>query len=208
MRKPENTYKIHLKAGGWKSIEAFNRFDAVKRYLEFGHDPATINYVQMLDSRVRFKYPWRTNKAQPVPPVTNPTPSGTGFVADTRSFIAEASNSTFSSTDQKDDIEEKHQAELAMVKLDFEKRLNEIRERMVQGGSEELRKALEFGQQMFNQDLLDMVASNNHLREENASLRNKMREGVTMTILPGGHAIIIYGGRVLELSDLPPAPGA
>ena len=70
----------------------------------------------------------------------------------------------------------------------------------------DLKDVLEFLQKKIGEDMQDIMSSNEHLRQENEKLREKMKEGMTMTILPGGHAIIIYGGRVLELSDLPPAP--
>jgi hypothetical protein len=128
--------------------------------------------------------------------------NGTGQV-----YEGPIQTSTLSGTDQF--AEAKKVAEEYEVKLQAaEREVDALRENLSVGASDELKKMMEFGQSLFNQDVVkDLVASNEHLREENIAMKDKMKSGVALTILPGGHVVLIYGGRVLELSDLPPEKG-
>lgn len=180
------------------TISAKNRFEAVVKAIPRGVNEKEILYVRLEGTRTKFYYPWRSKKATSL--VVNQT--SMNFTAD-----PVPTSGTMSGTDmwsEANKVRDEYECKVQSMQAE----LDALREKLSVGGSDELKKAMEFGQAMFNGDVQDLIASNEHLRDENAKLKDKLKEGVSITMLPGGHAIIIYGGRVLELSDLPAAPGA
>lgn len=197
----DKNYEIWLKNNDHRVIESPTRFQAVKDAIFGGRiKEEDIAYVRRAGTKTRFYYPWRSKKLMKRVPMDTSSMITTNACSNTRCDIT--GTPVFSGPTIAD-LKADHEAEL--------KHLHEALDAALakQGGnnSTELKETLECVQALFTEDMQNVIASNQHLREENIRLKDKMKDGVTLTILPGGHVIIIYGGRVLELSDLPPVPG-
>jgi hypothetical protein len=194
-------YEIYLQNGDHRVIESPTRFQAVKDAIFGGRiKEEDIAYVRRAGTRTRFFYPWRSKKLMKRVPTDTSSLLTSNACTNMRCEITgtpDCSGPTVA------DLKADHEAELKHL----QESLDALQAKQDQGGSKELKEMLETIQGMFSEDIGNTIASNQHLREENIRLKDKMKDGVTLTILPGGHVILIYGGRVLELSDLPPAPG-
>lgn len=224
-KQSKTIYEVCLKNGAVIEVEEGNRIMALKKAVrEMGVDESNIKQVRLQGGKRTYRFPLARevdlhsarpvktkhcvprSKAMAEPPTPVPVPSMTcNSTGDQISTNGDAMNFITGGdqwTESKKVAEEKDNQLQAK-----DKELEALREAFTKNDTDSLMKALEYIQGIFTEDMQAIAKSNEYLREENNRLRDKMKEGVNLTLLPGGHVILVYGGRVLELSDLP-VPGA
>lgn len=213
--RKKRIYEIWFGNDIYTPEEAFNRFEAVEQALKLltPNEVASISYIKMKGSSKKFKYPWQAKNVKPVGGVEAEKES----VAEWRSMMMTTGGPVDSScsgsiyrdlpTDIQDQLAGNEQAPMTGGDMGAEP------EPVLKKGhadkpkpESDLNILMEFMRTTINEEVKDVMEVNEMLVKRLEKYAKDDVAGVTINIRPGGKTIIIYGGKVMELNDVAPAP--